>query len=236
MIGNKMKKILICIFLLFIFTAMLGLGTWQVQRLTWKNDIIQNLENVYAQDSAQKNFEFNDLIIKNEDIPVLYGRVRGLFDYSKEILVGPRPYNGEIGYYVITPLKLNEGYVFVHRGFLKIEHKERLSETHSKGPVSASGLLRKPDWNKFTPDNSPENNIWTKLDLDNIAGAQNISPYAPLLLYAEDTYPASDILQLQQERWLPRNKHQQYAIFWFGMAFVFAILIGFYVRSSRTAK
>jgi surfeit locus 1 family protein len=227
------RKFFIITTLCGVFITLIALGTWQVQRLSWKNSIIQQLEAVYAQDSSKNIFSFNDLNIRDDEVPILYGTIKGSFYYDKEILVGPRPFEGEIGYYVITPLKIDKGHVFVHRGFIRVDNKDQISETHKNRSVRVSGLFRKPDWNRFTPDNSPENDIWTKLDLDQIAEAKSIETYAPVLLYAEEISASHPLLKLQQGRWIPRNKHRQYAIFWFSMAIIFAVLIFIYVRKSK---
>lgn len=228
-----MKNFITILFLFITFATLITLGTWQVQRLQWKNDIIAKLKIVYADNAVANHYDFDDLQITNDDLPVLYGSITGRYNYDKEILVGPRTMDGDIGYFVITPLNLKQGNVFVHRGFIKVENKERVSETHMNKPINVSGLFRIPDWNSFTPNNNPENDVWTKLDLKQIAAAKNLTSVAPVLLYAEETSAPHALLKQQKERWMPRNKHQQYAIFWFGMAFVLAMLIGLYIRSLK---
>lgn len=231
-----MKNIITILCLMIAFITLLTLGTWQMQRLTWKNEIIDQLEAVYAVDADKTLYKFDDLKINDDAVPVLYGSVQGQYLYDKEILAGPRPLDGKIGYYVVTPLKMKNGYMFVHRGFIQIDNKDRMSETHINKPIKVSGLFRAPDWNSFTPDNNPANDVWTKLDLEQIAEAKGIESFAPLMLYSEKTNAPHPLLKTQDARWMPRNKHQQYAIFWFGMAFVLAILIGLYIRSLKKIK
>jgi surfeit locus 1 family protein len=235
-----MKNILTIISSITAFIILISLGTWQLNRLTWKSDIIEQLNTVYAINAEENILSFDDLKITNNDLPILYGSVEGKFDYSREILVGPRPFEGDIGYNVVTPLTLkNGGTVLVNRGFIATEQKDQASSTHPKGRIKISGLIRKPDWNSFTPENSPENNVWTKLDITQIAKAKNIRSIAPLMVYAEKSSKDFGILQMQPARWVPRNKHQQYAIFWFTMAGVFLGLIGIYAytqKQERTIK
>lgn len=228
-----MKNIITIFCLVISFITLITLGAWQVQRLTWKQSIIDQLEIAYAVDADKTIYDFKDLKISNANLPVLYGSVKGRYLYDKEVLVGPRPMDGEIGYYVVTPLKMKDGHVFVHRGFIKIEEKKRVNETHIKKSVEVSGLFRAPDWNSFTPENNLENDVWTKLDLEQIAKAKNIEKVAPLMLYSENTNAPHPLLRTQKTRWIPRNKHQQYAIFWFGMAFVLAVLTVLYLRSLK---
>ena len=169
------------------FFTLLSLGFWQLDRLAWKKNIIDQLEAIYAQDAAENMYQFNDLKVEGKsDTPILYGSLRGRFDYSKEILAGPKTFNKQISYQVITPLKLNTGgHVLVSRGYITVGNKDKITDTHLGGSVIVSGLIRQADWTRFTPQNSPENNVWSRLDIDQIAQAKNIGKVAPVILYAE---------------------------------------------------
>jgi surfeit locus 1 family protein len=205
---------------------LLSLGYWQIQRLGWKTQIINQLEREYAKDPIENHLTFDQL---NND-KIQYGSIEGRFDYSKEILVGPKPYDGKIGYHVITPLKIGGGNVLVNRGWTE-QNQTNISQP--SGNIIITGIFRKPDWNSFTPNNSPTNNIWTKLDITQIATAKNIQNPAPVILYAESASAPFDNLIMQSQRWMPRNKHKQYAIFWFSMAGVLLAVFGFYRWQNR---
>lgn len=215
---------------LFCFISALGillsLGYWQVQRLAWKTEIIEQLENEYAKDPIANRLSLTSL--QNEQIQ--YGSVKGRFDYTKEIRVGPKPHDGKIGYLVITPMKVNGGHLLINRGWLE---EGDIKTGQPRGHIVVTGIFRKPDWNSFTPENSPENNIWTKLDIEQIARVKNIKNIAPVMLYAESASKPFDNLILQSERWFPRNKHKQYAIFWFSMAGVLLGIFGIYSWQKR---
>lgn len=221
-----MKSVLT--FLLFIAAlgTLLSLGYWQVQRLAWKTEIIEQLESEYAKDPLQNRLAFKDLTTDR----IQYGSVRGRFDYSKEILVGPKPHDGKIGYLVITPLQLTGGNIFVNRGWIE-NNKEGNAKPRSN--VRVTGIFRKPDWNRFTPENSPENDVWTKLDLEQIAEAKNVLNPAPVLLYAESASKSFGALAMQKQQWFPRNKHKQYAIFWFSMAGILCVIFGLFCLQQK---
>ena len=214
------------------FFTLLSLGFWQLDRLAWKKNIIDQLEAIYAQDAAENMYQFDDLKVEGEsDTPILYGSLRGRFDYSKEILAGPKTFNKQISYQVITPLKLNTGgHVLVSRGYITVGNKDKITDTHLGGSVTVSGLIRKPDWTRFTPKNSPENDVWSRLDIAEIAAFQDIENIAPVILYAEESSLTFPHITMQSQKWMPRNKHAQYAIFWFTMAFVMLGVFGFYAR------
>jgi surfeit locus 1 family protein len=205
------------------------LGTWQIKRLTWKEDIISTLETEYAKDPAQNLYSFTDL---QQDDAVRYGSIEGVFDYKKEILVGPKTYEGDIGFHILTPLDMGQGqHILVNRGWIGEDRTDEIM--NPQGRVLVIGLIRAPDWNAFTPDNSPENNVWTKLDINQIARAKNIETIAPLIMYAESASEPFGRVVMTEQRWLPRNKHKQYAIFWFSMAFILLVIFGLFVRQQK---
>lgn len=226
-----MRRIIAPILFITAFLTLIVLGTWQVQRLAWKNNIIQNLNDSYT--NAEENLSFATIQTPN-DTGIYYGSVQGRFIYDKEILVGPKPNEGDIGYQVITPLKMRDGnYILVNRGWINGDKKENLQSTRPQGKITVGGLFRKPDWNSFTPDNSPENNIWTKLDITQIATAKNITPIAHLMLYADKTSKPFGELRMQQEKWYPNNKHRQYAIFWYVMAGALVVVFGLFLKTKK---
>lgn len=59
--------------------------------------------------------------------------VKGVFRYDQEILVGPRTYEGESGFAVITPLERENGStLLINRGWIRKEmadHSKRSEES-----------------------------------------------------------------------------------------------------------
>lgn len=234
-----MKKIISSIIFVIALSTLLFLSWWQVQRLEWKTTIIEQLNAEYAKDPAQNRFTFSNMTLTNDaDVPLRYGSAQGRFHYNKEIFVGPKPLDGEIGYHVITPLALKkDGFILVNRGWVDQKYKGNMPvTTHPRGLITINGIFRQPDWNSFTPNNSPENDIWTKLDITQIAGAKNITPIAPLMLYAEESSKSFDVIQMGANKWQPRNKHKQYAFFWLSMAAALIAVFGLYNWNNRQEK
>lgn len=227
------KKIISVVLFLTALVVLITLGSWQIQRLQWKEDIITRLEAEYQKDPLAHVYTLENLNSEH-DLPLLYGSAEGKFIYDKEIFLGPKPHDGSIGFLVITPMNLNTGgYILVNRGWIDQENINDISQTHTQGKITVSGVFRKPDWNNFTPENSPENNIWIKPDIDEISNVKGISPVAPLMLYTEKTSAQSGGLIMQQEKWYPRNKHKQYAIFWFAMALALISVFGLYLYQGK---
>ena len=211
-----MKRIGAFILFLIAFTILVLLGIWQLKRLSWKQEIINQLEMEYQRSYTEGGLSYDDLIP----------------DSGKLFLKSPSPKDGKIVSGIITPLQLKSGgTVLIHRGWIPLEQKEQ--DITNTGVVTLTGIARKPEWNSFTPNNNPANNIWSKLDIQEIATAKKIKNVAPVIFYAQSsnvkTYP---IIQ-HQTNWFPRNKHKDYAIFWFTMALALIGVFSIYYWKNR---
>lgn len=211
------------------------LGTWQLQRLAWKNDIITRLDQ--AQKNEEENLKIKDLQnLGLEELPLAYGSVNGTLLSGQEILIGPKTKEGEIGYHLVTPLKMKKGgTILINRGWVPENSKDPKHRAHLKarGNVRFTGIFRKPDWNMFTSRNSPKNDLWFRGDIDEIAQAKGLSNTAPVMLYAQSASRKFDAHQMHAPGWRPRNEHKQYALFWFGMAGILLIIFGIYTFRRR---
>lgn len=94
------------------------LGTWQLRRLKWKNNLIATSEDrlTYEPIPLPKKIDPDTV----EDLQYRRFTVRGHYDHSKEVFVGPKVKNGERGYTVFTPLIRSDGGdpILIERGFL----------------------------------------------------------------------------------------------------------------------
>lgn len=98
------------------------LGTWQVRRLEWKNNLVATCENrlTYAPVPLPKNFTAD--MAQNWE----YRRVllKGHFVNEEEMFVGPRVRNSKKGYILFTPFvrKDTGEKVIVERGWISEEN------------------------------------------------------------------------------------------------------------------
>ena len=211
---------------------LLGLGTWQVYRLDWKNELISNLAVEYNKDATRYPLDFNSLLTI-EDNDLRRGFIIGQFDFSKEITVGPRRYKGKFGYDVVTPFRLQGGgTILVDRGWMETSDSILLNrkKTWRTGKVSLIGTARTPKvpW-KFGPRNAPSKNLWIYLDPDEIAFAKDLPDLLPVVFYMDETVATqNDRMISSTERVFPNNNHLMYAVFWYSMAFV--LLYIYYLR------
>lgn len=210
---------------------LLGLGAWQVQRLHWKNAIIVDLEKSY---DAGRNTPLTAEALAAADADphsFAYGTIAGHFIKDKAVLLGPRVHEGRSGYNLLLPLKIADGTIIVDTGWVSDLWNDTLEERLATLPreVSVRGLVRHPDYSSMASKNSPENNLWFRADPPEIATAKDIPDAHAVLLFADRIDPALQDVVPHEEKFLPRNKHMQYALFWFAMAAVLAAIYGIYV-------
>ena len=90
-------KLLFNFFVFFIITLFCALGTWQLARLQWKNNLINEI----GEGLKSPAINYSNKIQKN------YQRViaEGEYDFEKQIYLYSLNEKGEPGYDVITPFK-----------------------------------------------------------------------------------------------------------------------------------
>ncbi|KAF8844101.1 SURF1-domain-containing protein [Paxillus ammoniavirescens] len=149
----------------FIPIFTFALGTWQLQRLQWKINLIDELEEKLERDPILLPKRINVTVIPE----FAYRRVllRGRWDHAHAILLGPRVRDGAHGYHVITPLIRTDGStVWVDRGFIGKAFADNYVRGE-EGEVDVEGMLRiSHTRNTFTPDNEPAEGKWYWADID----------------------------------------------------------------------
>ncbi len=108
-------KFLFSVFVIFFIIVFISLGSWQIIRLNWKNNLILEIENSLKNspvELSQSNQE-NYLKIKTS----------GSIDFNKQIYLYNLNDNGTPGFEVINPILIgNENYL-INRGWIPFEKK-----------------------------------------------------------------------------------------------------------------
>lgn len=220
---------------LVTFAILLALGTWQMQRKTWKEGLLAQIaERTHAPPVPITNVLSNMTASFEEpyDPEYVHVTVTGRFHHDKEqFLWAPDPVQG-LGYHVYTPLEFSpDRVVWVNRGYVPHDKKAGESRTGGlvAGEVAVSGLVRKPMAvpSVFTPDNEAYRNMfyWRALDeMHAAAFGTGAVDKAPVFVDA-DAEPANPggwprggatLVELP-------NRHLEYALTWYGLA---ATLLG----------
>ncbi|KAI0384371.1 SURF1-domain-containing protein [Hypomontagnella monticulosa] len=222
-------------------TAFL-LGTWQVQRLGWKTELIAKFEDRIVREPLPLPPRVDPDAIHDFDFRRV--RARGRYRHDLEMLVGPRMRDGEQGFMVVTPLEREgEGTtVLVNRGWISKKFRDRRSRPESlpTSEVEVEGLLREP-WKKnmFTPENRPDKNEFYFPDVKQMAALTDSQP-----VWIEQTMEP-DLLQTidMESKGIPigrpaevnlRNNHAQYIFTWYGLAVATSIMFYMVVKKPPT--
>jgi surfeit locus 1 family protein len=211
---------------------LLGLGTWQVQRLHWKEGLIAQRDRMVAAlpiapPQTLAEAQANQFRHVADD---------GVLLNDKEIYLAATSDSGESGYQVLTPLQETGGrIVFVNRGFVPLELKDTAKRAAGElsGTVHIAGLLRVPPAQKptfFLPDNRPDLDLWFWVDLPAMGEAAGFPNVAPFYIDADATpnpggWPKGAVTRLA----LP-NDHLQYAITWYALAVALIVIYILYHR------
>lgn len=213
---------------LVVLAILLALGTWQVRRLAWKEDLIRQIgERARVEPPVAPPAEAAWSQWSPEADEFRRVRVAGTFLHDREVRVhglapGARPGEPLQGYYVLTPLRLADGAtIIVNRGFVPTELADpaRRAAGQVAGEATVTGILRASETRGlFVPEDDPARDSWFTRDVPGIARARGLTHVAPFLVEADATpnpggWPRGGQLRLD----LPNN-HLQYAFTWYGLA------------------
>jgi surfeit locus 1 family protein len=210
------------------FLVLLGLGTWQVERLFWKEALIAERRAAVSAPPV----ELPRALDQARDLAYRRVGATGQFLNDRELYLGATDDDGHPGYHVITPLKLADGaVVLVDRGFVPEARRPPQSRAAGEiaGETSVAGLLRlaptaKPYW--FLPDNNAGRNYWFYVDIAAMAAAAGLERVLPFYLDVDATPNPGGLPLGGQTRLDLPNNHLQYAITWYALA---AGLAGVYI-------
>jgi surfeit locus 1 family protein len=211
-----------------VLVLLLALGSWQIQRLHWKEGLIAQRQVAIsaAPTPAPRSLE------EARGMEFRHVTTDGIFLHDKEIFLGATSESGMQGYQVLTPLLEPGGrIVFINRGFIPSELKDPAKRAVGQvaGAAQVRGLLRlppagRPAW--FLPDNRPDLNYWFWVDLPAMSAVAKLDPdrVAPFYIDADASpnpggWPKGGVTRLA----LP-NDHLQYAITWFSLAVALMVI------------
>jgi len=212
-----------------IIVALLALGTWQVQRLVWKRDLIATMETRLAAGPVPLD---EALVRTPEEREWQRVMVAGRFLHDSEAALYRLSVDGEPGYLILTPLRLADGRaVLVDRGHVPGERVDPSARPGSEpeGMVWVTGVLRGPESpNAFANPNDPAGGAWFWIDLPALEADMGLD-LLPVVIHA-DPGPAGSWPRGGQAIFRPANNHLQYAVTWYGLA---AVALVFYVLLLR---
>lgn len=236
--GIRPAAVVVIMMTVILTGLLLALGTWQVKRLSWKLDLIQQVEQRAhaAPVDAPSPSQWASLTNPAE---YEYRRVRvaGIFRHQDEVQVYTVSDLGP-GYWVLTPLQRDDGsLVIVNRGFVPSDKRDPSTRLEGELParVEIVGLMRAPETGGlFLRTNDPQNNRWYSRNIVQIADAKSLGTVAPFYVDADET-PNPGGLPIGGKTMLVfPNNHLSYAITWYVLA-AMTVAAGWYVTRNLNA-
>ncbi len=241
----SLRTLIVSFILAVVFAILIALGTWQMQRLEWKENLLANIEQRLTANPVSIQ-DLIDLANTGDDFEYQPVTLQGVFDHTKERHFFAT-HNGFSGYYVYTPLSGDFGTVFINRGFVPFDFKDpkmRL-EGQVTDRVSITGLARKMLDEKpssVVPENDIAANIYYWKDLRSMAQTTGLEfdnqDLNKFFIDADEApnpggFPQGGVTIID----LPNN-HLQYAFTWYGLAatLLCIVVIFLFRRKSATAK
>lgn len=221
---------------LAVFSALLWLGSWQIERRAWKLDLIKRVEQRLreAPSAAPGPAGWGD-IGKADEYRRL--RVEGEFLHPLETCTQAVTVRGP-GCWVLTPLRTREGWLLlVNRGYVEPARRDPALRAAGQpaGSVIVSGLLRLSEpHGGFLRRNDAAAGRWYSRDVAAIAAARGLpaAEVAPYFIDAEDSVADGPVGGLTVVHF--RNSHLVYALTWYALAAIVAAgMVAVFARERR---
>ena len=236
--GLRPAAIAVMVMTIILTGCLLALGTWQVNRLAWKKDLVARVEERAhaAPIEAPAASEWPAL---TDPAQYEYRRVKitGTFRHQDEVQVYTVTDLGP-GYWVLTPLERQDGTrVIINRGFVPTD--KRAPSTRADGEVAGTveivGLMRAPETGGlFLRTNDPQNDRWYSRNIAQITDAKKIENAAPFYIDADATANPGGLPVGGKTMLTFPNNHLSYAITWYILAGM-VVAAGWYVMRNLNA-
>lgn len=221
-----------------MFAVLIGLGTWQIERLHWKVALIARMNaNLSASPIALDAI----LALPNDQAQYRHVAITGRFDNAREAYAFGTDEDGKPVFHVLTPLILADGRaLIVDRGIVPQEKRDPKTRPAGQleGQQRITGIWRTPDpANLFTPKPELGKRIWFARDVSAMARLDHLHLVAPVVVEADATPNPGGLPRGGQTVISLPNNHLQYAITWYLMALgLLAVYLVYHRQRGRLGK
>ena len=220
----KIKKTFTLISII-ISLICFSLSVWQIKRLQWKKELINNIENAYNSESININTLSGDL----NNFKFKKVHLEGYFLGEKSMFLGPRVNKDQVGYNLITPFFLKDDrYILINRGWIK----EKIKINNQKKEYVIKGILKESDIkNIFTPKNNMEENLWFYISTKQMSEFSKLKLVDNIFVDLIKSNSNDKLTIINSS--IPKivNNHLQYAITWAILGLLFLVMN--YIYSKR---
>jgi surfeit locus 1 family protein len=213
-----------------MLAVLLGLGTWQVRRLHWKEAVLAQIARAEAAPAEPLPAE-----------PEPYAKVQATGHLRDDLSasygadVRDTPTGTVLGTQLIVPLeRANGDTILVDRGW--VPDKRSSAIALPSGDVTVEGYIHPGDSpGLFSAPDSPATRQFYTLDPTAIGAALRLQHVAPFVLVAMGPTPPERYPDPAKHLPRPPNNHLSYAITWYGLAAALVVIFVVWARKALTA-
>jgi surfeit locus 1 family protein len=213
-----------------MLAVLIGLGTWQVERLHWKQGLLAQIARAEAAPAVPISADPEPFAKVH-----VTGRLRDDLSASYGAEVRDLPAGPQLGTQLIVPLERKIGdAVLVDRGWVPDVRPRGFALPG--GEVTVEGYVRPGDTAGLfsAPDNPATRQFYT-LDPAAIGAALGLGRVAPFVLVAVGSPPPDHYPDPARHMPRPPNNHLSYAITWYGLAVALVVIFVVWARKALTA-
>ena len=213
-------KLLFSVFIIFFIFVFIALGTWQIIRLNWKNNLILEIENSLKNSPVEltQSNKQNYLKIKTS----------GNIDFEKQIYLYNLNDAGTPGFEVLNPIFIDGENYLLNRGWIPFEKKDT-PEINMFDSNNIVGTLKIQGRNNiFKPDNDIKENYWFSLNREDISKFTG-KEFSKYIIYLDGNYQFPRPKKITANI---SNNHKKYAMTWFSLA-ISILLLYLYFRKKN---
>ncbi|MBB3066705.1 SURF1 family protein [Limibacillus halophilus] len=224
------------VFSVLLFSALIALGFWQLQRLAWKEALIADLQ---ARQSADALIGLPDTAALTPALEFRRIAVTGRFATQPEFRFPGRSHQGVQGLHIALPFLLPDGRaIIVNRGWVPQSQALPDDRTFSlpTDTIRIEGIVRRDGWtgsSQFRPDNDAAGNNWFYYDTRAMAANVKEAPLVQgfYLVAVRSSDSESDLPIPVGVEVALTNNHLVYAITWFTLAL--GLVVIYFLRGIR---
>ena len=222
------------IFMLLLFVIGIMLGNWQLGRAAYKEKV--QLQREINTSKSVTRLSSNE---QGKNLQLMLYRdvyVDGDFDMQHQILLDNQKYQGQPGYYILTPMRLqgSDMHVLVNRGWIKQGHDRRVIPQipSAAKAVTVEGRLEKiPSVGMKMGEPGEAGPVWPKrliyVEMPWLE-QQTGFKFLPYVLYqtkGEDIGLVRDWGErFDSVERMTADKHNGYALQWFSLALLVVVM------------
>jgi surfeit locus 1 family protein len=225
---------------LICIPVFIKLGFWQYNKAMLK----QRIQDAYVKSEANGATTFTHYLNSPELLQYKKVKVFGKYEPKYQILIDNQVENNQVGFHIITPLKIEKSnqYILVNRGWIagKDRHIDVPAFSTPIGIQEVDGMVWLPSKKIFTleePTTNQKNDwqlVWQNLDMDKYR--RNVPlQILPVIIKLDPQSGAGGFVRNWQ---VPTDRimtNLGYAYQWFGFAFA-AFVIYLYMSTTRIKK